>query len=182
MRPVLAVAREVGADVAATVIDVRANRPIYLRDIANVSDGVEEITNRTRINYGPGIRIALYKQSGANTVGVANAVRAEMEQINADFPDLRVTTIIDTRLPSVLPCSWAPRNETGTIALRTRPSTPSSCSIRKSRSAPLHAASMTSFSVTERCSLVACASSIGTSAWTHRRCEDTALLHDVGSG
>ncbi len=41
-------------------------------------------------------RIAINKQSGANTVGVAEAVRAEVEQINRDFPQARLVTLIDT--------------------------------------------------------------------------------------
>ncbi len=83
-------------EVASTVVAVRDGKPIYLRDVAKVEDGVEEVTNLTRINGEPGIRLSINKQSGANTVEVARGVRSEVAQIQKDFPDVQVTTIIDT--------------------------------------------------------------------------------------
>jgi hydrophobic/amphiphilic exporter-1 (mainly G- bacteria), HAE1 family len=83
-------------EVGATVVAVREGTPIYLRDIAEVKEGVEEITTYTRINGQPGIRVAINKQSGANTVQVANAIQREVERINADYPNVRLITIIDT--------------------------------------------------------------------------------------
>jgi hydrophobic/amphiphilic exporter-1 (mainly G- bacteria), HAE1 family len=84
------------ADVGATVVAVRDGTPIYLRDIATVREGVEEVTSRTRINGQPGIRVSINKQSGANTVGVAEGVLREVARINADYPNVQVVTIIDT--------------------------------------------------------------------------------------
>jgi hydrophobic/amphiphilic exporter-1 (mainly G- bacteria), HAE1 family len=83
-------------DVGATVVAVRDGTPIYLRDIATVREGVEEVTSRTRINGQPGIRVAINKQSGANTVAVAEGVLREVARINADYPNVQVVTIIDT--------------------------------------------------------------------------------------
>ncbi|HUO85209.1 MAG TPA: efflux RND transporter permease subunit [Thermoanaerobaculia bacterium] len=84
------------SEVGATVVAVREGTPIYLRDIADVKEGVEEITEITRINGRPGIRIAINKQSGANTVEVAEAVLAEVDRINQDSREVEVSTIIDT--------------------------------------------------------------------------------------
>jgi HAE1 family hydrophobic/amphiphilic exporter-1 len=84
------------SEIGATVVAVREGTPIYLRDLANVREGVEEITSYTRINGQPGIRVAITKQAGSNTVDVASGVLAEVERINADFPNVRVITIIDT--------------------------------------------------------------------------------------
>jgi HAE1 family hydrophobic/amphiphilic exporter-1 len=83
-------------EVGQTVVAVRDGKPIYLRDIAQVKDGVEEVTSLTRINGEPGIRLSINKQSGANTVEVAEGVRAEVERIRKDFPNIQITTIIDT--------------------------------------------------------------------------------------
>ncbi|HVT45352.1 MAG TPA: efflux RND transporter permease subunit [Thermoanaerobaculia bacterium] len=83
-------------EVGATVVSVREGTPIYLRDIAEVREGVEEVTTRTRIDGQPGIRVAINKQSGANTVQVADGILREVERINADYPSVRVITIIDT--------------------------------------------------------------------------------------
>jgi len=90
------------SEIGATVVAVRNGSPIYLRDIAQVTDGVEEITSLVRIDREPGIRIALYKQSGANTVEVARGVLDEMERLNADYGhpnpmgQVRLIPIIDT--------------------------------------------------------------------------------------
>jgi HAE1 family hydrophobic/amphiphilic exporter-1 len=89
-------AREIGA----TVLAVRGGNPIYLRDIAQVSEGHEEITSLVRINGEPGVRIAINKQSGSNTVEVAEGILGEMERINRDFSttgvDVVLSPIIDT--------------------------------------------------------------------------------------
>jgi len=82
--------------IASTVVAVRDGKPIYLRDIADVREGVQEITTLTRIDGEPGIRLGVNKQSGANTVEVADGVLAEIERIRLDFPDIRVNEIINT--------------------------------------------------------------------------------------
>lgn len=83
-------------EVGSTVVAVREGTPIYLRDIAAVSEGVAEVTSLTRINGEPGIRVAINKQAGANTVDVARGVLREVDRINSDSPQVRVLAIIDT--------------------------------------------------------------------------------------
>ncbi|HEX5760008.1 MAG TPA: efflux RND transporter permease subunit [Thermoanaerobaculia bacterium] len=83
-------------EIGSTVVAVREGTPIYLRDVAEVKAGVEEVTTLTRINGQPGIRLAINKQAGANTVEVAEGVLAESERINLDFSEVRVEPIIDT--------------------------------------------------------------------------------------
>ncbi len=48
-----------------------------------------------RVDGKSGIRLSVTKQSGANTVAVARAVKEELAQINRDFPDLSVLPIFD---------------------------------------------------------------------------------------
>ena len=83
-------------EIGSTVVAVREGKPIYLRDVAGVEEGVEEVTAITRINGEPGIRVAINKQSGANTVQVADGVKREVARMRLDFPEIRVTEIIDT--------------------------------------------------------------------------------------
>ena len=83
-------------EIGSTVVAVREGVPIYLRDIAQVRDGTEELTSLVRINRQAGIRLSLNKQSGSNTVEVADAILAEVERLNEDFPQAKVTTITDT--------------------------------------------------------------------------------------
>lgn len=62
------------------------NSPIYLKDVAEVKDGIRELTSVSRYNGQPGIGLLLKKQGDANAVDVSRAVReafAEIEQQNA---------------------------------------------------------------------------------------------------
>ena len=79
-----------------TVIALRENVPIQLKEIATVEDAWEKITRIVRVNGKPGIRLAVNKQSGKNTVEVASGVLEEITRINQDFPQLQIVPIIDT--------------------------------------------------------------------------------------
>jgi HAE1 family hydrophobic/amphiphilic exporter-1 len=83
-------------EIRNTVITMRRGTPIRIRDVADVVDSWEEIRHIVRIDGKPGLRIAISKQSGSNTVFVAEGVRAEMERINRDIPQIKLTPIIDT--------------------------------------------------------------------------------------
>lgn len=67
--------------------------PIRIRDIGEVIDTHEKVTRYVRVNGKPGIFIAIYKQSGSNTVTVANNVLKELEKINAEIPQLDIRPI-----------------------------------------------------------------------------------------
>jgi HAE1 family hydrophobic/amphiphilic exporter-1 len=79
-----------------TVIAVREGVPIQLKEVADVEDSWEKVTRIVRVNGRPGIRLAVNKQSGTNTVDVARGVLDEIERINRDIPQIHLTSIIDT--------------------------------------------------------------------------------------
>jgi HAE1 family hydrophobic/amphiphilic exporter-1 len=83
-------------EIKNTVIAVREGTPIKIADVANVTDSWEEVRQLNRINGRPGLRIAINKQSGANTVQVADAVNKEIASINRDIPQLEISQQIDT--------------------------------------------------------------------------------------
>jgi HAE1 family hydrophobic/amphiphilic exporter-1 len=82
-------------DVKNLIIMTRAGVPVYLKDIAEVSDATEDRRSIMRINGRQGIRMRVQKQSGKNTVQVAEGVRAEIERINMDTPNLRLAVLDD---------------------------------------------------------------------------------------
>ena len=45
--------------------------PVYMKDIAEVKDSTEDFRSFTRINGRPGVRLRITKQSGTNTVEIA---------------------------------------------------------------------------------------------------------------
>ena len=69
--------------------------PVYMRDIADVRDTTEDRRNFTRINGTPGIRMRVTKQSGTNTVQIAEGVRAEMARINREVPGITLSVLDD---------------------------------------------------------------------------------------
>jgi hydrophobic/amphiphilic exporter-1 (mainly G- bacteria), HAE1 family len=82
-------------DISETVVTVKDGTPIRVGDIADVEDSWQEITNISRINGEEGLNLMIYKQSGSNTVEVAEAVKAEIEKINLDLPQIKIFTIMD---------------------------------------------------------------------------------------
>lgn len=84
------------SEIASTVVAVRDGAAVRLSEIASVEDSWQKVKRIVKINGKPGLRLAVLKQSGTNTVEVANAVIKEMQRINEDFPQIRLTSIIDT--------------------------------------------------------------------------------------
>ena len=57
-----------------TVVAIREGVAIQLKEIAQVEDSWERVTRIVRINGKPGVRLSVNKQSGKNTVDVAEGV------------------------------------------------------------------------------------------------------------
>ena len=79
-----------------TVVAMREGAPVTFGDIADVEDSWLRVRQLVTVNGEPGVRLAVYKQSGTNTVEVARRALAELEQIGHDFPQIRIVPIIDT--------------------------------------------------------------------------------------
>jgi HAE1 family hydrophobic/amphiphilic exporter-1 len=79
-----------------TTVAVREGVTVLLKDVAEIEDSWLKVTRLVRVNGVPGVRLSVNKQSGRNTVDVARAVREEIERINSDIPQIRITPIMDT--------------------------------------------------------------------------------------
>ncbi len=78
---------------------VVATKPgvVRLGDVAAIKDGFLEKSNAFFINGKRGIGVMVQKQSGANTVGVAQAVRDALPEIQAQLPpDVKIDIVMDT--------------------------------------------------------------------------------------
>ena len=84
-------------DLNNIVVGNNMGRPIYLRDVATVSDTLE---SRIQENYTNGRRsasIIVQKQSGANTVAIADAVMAALPELQESLPpDIEIESVMDT--------------------------------------------------------------------------------------
>jgi hydrophobic/amphiphilic exporter-1 (mainly G- bacteria), HAE1 family len=79
-----------------TIILIRGGSPIKLSDFATIDDSFLKVSRIIRINGQPGIQISVNKQSGTNTVNVAKGVIRELDNINADIPQIKIIPIIDS--------------------------------------------------------------------------------------
>lgn len=84
-------------DMGSLVVGVFAGKPVYLREIAELSDGPEEQGNLTRIRFGeaagplpegtdpaldyPAVTIGVAKRKGSNAVAVARAIEARLQTL-----------------------------------------------------------------------------------------------------
>jgi len=70
---------------------------IYLRDIAEVKDAFKDIDHRARINGGQGLIVMVQKQSGANTVTVADRIKKALPKLEKRLPpDVKVVVAMDS--------------------------------------------------------------------------------------
>lgn len=69
-----------------TVIAYKGNSVVRLDDVAHVFDGYEDETSSVTYDNEPIVRLAVQKQSGSNSVQVADAVLARIPQIEKDMP------------------------------------------------------------------------------------------------
>ncbi|MBO9469302.1 efflux RND transporter permease subunit [Endozoicomonas sp. G2_2] len=83
-------------DLRRAVVLVREGTPITLGDIAQVRDTQQRETRLIRINGERGVRMGVRKQSGANTVEVAERITREVERLNREFPQVRITPFFNT--------------------------------------------------------------------------------------
>lgn len=78
-----------------TVIARRGGAPIELGQIAEVRSTQQEPTRLVRIDGETGVRLAVRKQSGANTVEVAERLHREIERLRERHPQIRLTPLFD---------------------------------------------------------------------------------------
>ena len=70
---------------------------VYLRDVARVSDGLEEKSQESYTNGVRGAQIVIQKQSGYNTVNVINGVKKELAKLERNLPsDIKITPVVDS--------------------------------------------------------------------------------------
>ncbi len=78
------------------VVARREGVPVRVRDVATVVDGTETPRSSAYMNDTRAVTIDILKISGANTVQVADAVRAEINRLQGELPeDINLTIIRD---------------------------------------------------------------------------------------
>ena len=82
------------ADIAVALTPT--GKQIFVRDLATVRDTIKDLSLDEKINRQDGARLIITKQTGANTVAIARAVKAQMQEIQKTLPpDIQTTLIRD---------------------------------------------------------------------------------------
>jgi HAE1 family hydrophobic/amphiphilic exporter-1 len=83
-------------DFEKLIVATVKNAPVHLADIAKVEDGYEEPRSLARQDGKAAVSLLVRKQSGTNTVQVADTVKARLEEIRAQLPpDVHAEVIRD---------------------------------------------------------------------------------------
>lgn len=74
------------ADIENLVIVTSANGPVYLHDVATVTDSFKERTRIQRINGQEAVGLSITKQSDANSIAVSTSIRETLDQVQRLLP------------------------------------------------------------------------------------------------
>jgi HAE1 family hydrophobic/amphiphilic exporter-1 len=69
------------------IVAMRGRTPIRLADVAWVEDGLEDYRSLARLNGQRAVSLLVRRQSGSNTLAVANAVKDRINQVRQSLPE-----------------------------------------------------------------------------------------------
>lgn len=85
------------ADMKRLVVGSYAGQNVYLSDVAEIRDDLEERSQEVYTNAVQGATIVVQKQSGSNTVKIADEVNKMLPELHKNLPsDIQLTTVMDT--------------------------------------------------------------------------------------
>ncbi|MDQ6826798.1 MAG: efflux RND transporter permease subunit, partial [Candidatus Eremiobacteraeota bacterium] len=80
-----------------TILTVKNGAPVYVRDVAKVTDSIAEQRTFARLNGQPAINVSITAQPDANVVGVANGVYKKVADIKGRYPSMKFGVTLDQR-------------------------------------------------------------------------------------
>ena len=84
------------SDYKDVVVAYRNNAPVFLHDVANIVDGVENTKQAAWMNQTPAVILNVQRQPGANTISVVRSIQLLLPQLQANLPKgIEVTTLTD---------------------------------------------------------------------------------------
>ena len=83
-------------EIRNVVLTTRNSVPVHVRDIATVEDSHEDSDYLVSVDGKPGVRMYVYKQAGANTVKVSDALWEEVDRIHKALPQVRIEKTRDS--------------------------------------------------------------------------------------
>ena len=87
---------QTAADYNDIVVAYRNNAPVFLKNVANVINGVENTNQAAWMNETPAVVVNIQRQPGANTITVVKGIEELMPQLKSNLPAaINVTTLTD---------------------------------------------------------------------------------------
>ncbi|OGW85807.1 MAG: hypothetical protein A2987_05930 [Omnitrophica bacterium RIFCSPLOWO2_01_FULL_45_10] len=84
-------------DINHVIMGKRDSKVVYLKDIARIEDSFKEVEMNVRINKRNGILMSIQKQTGTNTVEVAERIKKTLKALEQNLPqDVKMNIIFDT--------------------------------------------------------------------------------------
>ena len=70
--------------------------PVFVHDVANVVNGVENVRQAAWMNLTPAVILNIQRQPGANTITVVNSIRKVLPQLESNLPvSMHIVTLTD---------------------------------------------------------------------------------------
>ncbi|MGC2089444.1 MAG: efflux RND transporter permease subunit, partial [Candidatus Acidiferrales bacterium] len=86
----------VANDYKNVLVAWKNNEPVFVKDIANVINGVENRTEAAWMNTTPAVILNIQRQPGANTISVVKSIKKILPQLEANLPAaIQITTLTD---------------------------------------------------------------------------------------
>jgi multidrug efflux pump len=83
-------------DYRNVVIAYRNGAPVFLHDVAQVVNGVENSKQAAWMNETPAVILNIQRQPGANTINVVKSIKAILPQLEKNLPaSIEITTLTD---------------------------------------------------------------------------------------
>lgn len=81
-------------EIGNMVISAHNNQPVYIRDVAEVVDGFEEMENRSRLNGIESVSLTVSKKSGENLILISDEIKALVKIEQEKYKDQVVFTLL----------------------------------------------------------------------------------------
>ena len=83
-------------DYKNVVVAYSNGAPVFVKDVADVVNGVENTKQAAWMNLTPAVILNIQRQPGANTITVVNSIQKVLPQLEANLPaGIKVTTLTD---------------------------------------------------------------------------------------
>jgi multidrug efflux pump len=84
-------------DYLSTVIAYQSGAPVFLRDVARVTQAAQNIEQGAWVNHAPAIVLNVMRQPGANVIATVNQIKKQLPQLLASLPQsMHVQIVADS--------------------------------------------------------------------------------------